>query len=81
MKDMSEEELNIAREIGKKVGLGLIKIECPICTNEPPREGQLLSSYGDQEELLFCPGCGLGIFLKVMGDNLKINEHLNLTNV
>jgi len=58
-------EIEIARDIGRKVALNEIKIICPICDKEPPREGQLLSSIGDKEEILFCPGCHLEIELVV----------------
>lgn len=63
---MTKTELLIAKIIGMKVGLGKIQIECPVCEKDPVRKGQLLSSFGDHEEILFCPGCNLWIFLKVM---------------
>ncbi len=63
---MTEKELSIARKIGKRVALGKIKILCPECDeNDPIRKGQQLSSIGDDEQTLFCPGCRLYILLKV----------------
>ena len=65
---MNKQELGFAREIGKKVGYGEIKIECPVCKGDPIRDGQLMSSVGDEEEELFCPGCDLRMLLKVKID-------------
>ncbi len=63
---MTEEELSIARKIGKMVALGEVKIVCPECDeNDPIRKGQELSSIGDDEQTLFCPGCNLHILLRV----------------
>ena len=73
---MNEAELQIAREIGKRIALGKIKVECPVCKNDPIRKGQLMSlmsSYGDDEEILFCPGCNLEMRLSVKID-LEIIE-------
>ncbi len=65
---MKKVELGLSREIGKRIALGKIEVTCPACKDDPTRRGQLLSSYGDNEELLFCPGCDLEILLKIKID-------------
>ncbi len=49
-------EVELARVIGRKVGLGEIRIPCPNCCDDPLGV-QFLSSMGDSEEILFCPHC------------------------
>lgn len=60
-------ELEIAKAIGRNVGLGKPLI-CPECSDEGAVEGegvQLMSSIGDYENLLFCPHCDLRVDLVV----------------
>lgn len=57
----------IARALGKQVVLGE-PLSCPLCSDKlpsPPEGKQLMSSFGDIEEKLFCPHCDLGVELKV----------------
>lgn len=55
---MTDEELKLAKNIGKQMSS---KILCPRqCIEE-----QVLSVYGDMEDTLFCPHCGLDIEIVV----------------
>ena len=65
---MNKQELVLARFIGERVALGKIEVTCPVCKGDPIRDGQLMSSVGDEEEELFCPGCDLRMLLKVKID-------------
>ncbi len=62
------ENIEIVRTLGKQVALG-DALYCPFCSDKPPNtpEGrQLMSSFGDTEEKLFCPHCDLSIELTVL---------------
>ncbi len=60
---MTDEEITIA--LGKNVGLGE-PLLCPVCSPESIDGEQPMSSFGDMENILFCPHCDLNIELKVM---------------
>lgn len=55
---MNVKEISVAQEIGKQIGLSKVKIECPVCKTN--------LSYGDYEQVLFCPGCNLEVELDVI---------------
>ena len=57
-------DLEIAKALGKNVGLGK-PLACPVCSDEDGGGEQLMSSTGDFENELFCPHCGLHVELKV----------------
>jgi len=60
MKVKRELDLALLRIVGSQVALGRV-LTCPTCG-----EDQNLSSFGDQEELLFCPHCEMEIGLTMV---------------
>lgn len=60
---MTDEEITIA--LGKNVGSGK-PLLCPVCSSESIDGEQPMSSFGNMENILFCPHCDLNIELKVI---------------
>lgn len=62
-RQLEKQRLELVRKIGVQVALGEI-LKCPVCIDQP------LSSFGAQEEILFCPHCNMEIQLKYLRGDL-----------
>ncbi len=75
-KTMSKSELSYAKNLGKQVAKGGA-LYCPLCKGELAisynKNDQDLSSYGDNEDILFCPHCETDISLVVSIPDCQIS--------
>ena len=64
VKNVNSKEQEYAKDIGKQLNG---KIICPRCRMDgwPDSEQQTLSTYGDFEDILFCPHCELDLNLEI----------------
>ncbi len=61
MKEMNEVELKMARDLGKTISM--MEVPCPRCAIDEPMLEQDMCSFGDYEEVLFCPHCELEVYM------------------
>jgi len=59
---MTNKEIAIA--LGKQVAKGK-HLSCPVCSPDSMDNDQPMSSFGDEENVLFCPHCELTVDLIV----------------
>lgn len=55
LKGKKMKDIDIAKDLGRMVGMGM-PLVCPVCVKDK-QPNQLISSFGDSAERLFCPHC------------------------